>query len=126
MIGWRSDATQWDRHDYWASADETLSRGLGDSEDRAIVKMQALLTLGFSSRDLFLTLGRDRVAGPQAILIVRLRDRYLVLDDNGTAPFAPEKRPEFTPVFTFAFGASWAHLSHATAGTARVVASRTR
>ena len=112
LIGWRSDTTQWGRHDYWASADETLSRGLGDGEDRAIVKMQALRVLGFSSRDLFLTLGRDRVAGPQAILIVRLRNRYLVLDANGSTPFTPDKRPEFTPALTFAYGATWVHVGN--------------
>jgi predicted transglutaminase-like cysteine proteinase len=123
QIGWRSDATQWGRHDYWASADETLSRGLGDGEDRAIVKMQALRMLGFSSRDLFLTLGRDAVAGPQAILIVRLRNRYLVLDDNGSTPFTPDKRPEFTPALTFTYGAFWAHMSKgasSTVGIARI------
>lgn len=126
LIGWRSDATQWDRHDYWASADETLSRGLGDGEDRAIVKMHALLMLGFSSRDLFLTLGRDRVVGPQAVLIVRFQNRYLVLDDNGATPYRLEKRPEFTPMLTFGFGASWAHMSQATTASIQSVASRSR
>ena len=116
LIGWRSDATQWGRHDYWASADETLSRRLGDSEDRAIVKMQALRALGFSRGDLFLTLGRDTVAGPQPLLIVRHRNRYLVLDDNGTPPFTPERRPEFTPALTFAFGSVWAHVSEGKRG----------
>src|SRR3954451_6688984 len=52
QIGWRSDATEWGMHDYWASAAETLQHGYGDEEDRAIVKMQALRALGFSTRDL--------------------------------------------------------------------------
>jgi len=108
-IGWRSDTTQWGRHDYWASADETLSRGLGDMEDRAIVKMQALRALGIPSTDLYLTLGRDEATGPQTVLIVRLAGRYYVLDDTGGLPFTPERRPEFTPVLTFGFGAVWAH-----------------
>jgi predicted transglutaminase-like cysteine proteinase len=118
-IGWRSDATQWGRHDYWASADETLSIGLGDMEDRAIVKMHALRALGFSNQDLYLTLGRDNATGPQTVLVVRHAGRYLVLDDTGSSPFAPERRPEFTPVLTFGFGAVWAHMRLASLGGGR-------
>lgn len=108
-IAWRSDATQWGRHDYWASAAETLTRGFGDMEDRAIVKMQALRALGFPTRDLFLTLGRDSVGGPIAVLVVRLGSAHYVLDDTGGAPFTSDKRPEFSPVITFGYGAFWAH-----------------
>src|SRR3954454_12111063 len=39
-IRWVSDTTEWGQHDYWASAEETLTHGAGDMEDRAIVKMQ--------------------------------------------------------------------------------------
>src|SRR5678815_3644075 len=86
-IHWRSDATEWGYHDYWASAAETLQHGYGDEEDRAIVKMQALRALGFPTRDLYLTMGRDKVDGPITVLIVRLGERYYVLDDTGGAPF---------------------------------------
>lgn len=111
-IAWRSDATAWGRHDYWASAAETLSRGTGDAEDRAIVKMQALRALGFPTNALYLTLGRDKVAGPQAVLVVRHGGRYYMLDDTGAPPYTPDKRPEFTPVITFGFGGSWVHRNH--------------
>lgn len=120
-IKWRSDMTLWGRHDYWASAEQTLWRGVGDMEDRAIVKMQALRALGAPTSDLYLTLGRDTVAGPQAVLIVRDGRRYYVLDDSGGLPYTPDRRPEFSPVLTFGYGASWAHMPP---GSGRVSAGK--
>jgi predicted transglutaminase-like cysteine proteinase len=108
-IKWRSDTTQWGRHDYWASAAETLGTGYGDMEDRAIVKMQALRALGTPTTDLYLTLARDTVAGPETVLIVRDGRNYYVLDDTGGTPYRPEQRKEFQPVLTFGYGASWVH-----------------
>jgi predicted transglutaminase-like cysteine proteinase len=109
LIRWRSDATEWGSHDYWASATETLEHGYGDEEDRAIVKMQALLALGFSPRDLYLTIGRDKVGGQVIVLIVRHKQLYYVLDDTGAAPYLTGRRPEFTPMLTFGYGGFWLH-----------------
>lgn len=71
QIHWMSSATEWGSHDYWASASETLQRGAGDATDRTIVNMQALLALGFSPSDVYMTLGRDPVGGPMTMLMVR-------------------------------------------------------
>jgi predicted transglutaminase-like cysteine proteinase len=113
-IKWQSDTTQWGRHDYWASASETLRTGYGDMEDRAIVKMQALRALGMPTSDLYLTLARDTVAGPETVLVVRDGPNYYVLDDTGGTPYRPEQRKEFQPVLTFGYGASWVHRPTAT------------
>lgn len=109
LIKWRSDTTQYGKHDYWASAAETLASGRGDAEDRAILKMQALRALGFSMRDLYFTLGRDSVGGAISVLIVRDGKNMLILDDTGGPPYSPAARPEFQPVLTFGYGASWVH-----------------
>lgn len=116
-IRWISDATEWGQHDYWASASQTLERGAGDMEDRAIVKMHALRALGFRPGDLFLTLGRDRVGGPVTVLAVRLNGRFLILDDTGGAPFAVDtRRNEFQPILSFGWAGAWVHTRAATPG----------
>lgn len=109
-IRWRSDATEWGRHDYWASAKETLSRGAGDQEDRAILKMQALRALGFSPRDLYLTIGKETIGGPPIfVLLVRQAGRYFVLDDWSGPPIPIERRKDFVPMLSFAQGGTWVH-----------------
>ena len=123
-IRWISDATEWGRHDYWASASETLARGAGDMEDRAIVKMHALRALGFSPNDLFLTMARDQVGGPVTVLVVRLGGRFHVLDDTGGTPFAVEaRRKEFRPLLSFGATGVWAHTAPVSARPIAAAAS---
>jgi predicted transglutaminase-like cysteine proteinase len=124
-IHWISDATEWGQHDYWASASQTLARGAGDEEDRAIVKMQALRALGFNQSDLFLTLARDRVGGPMTVLMARINGRYFVLDDTGGTPFqADQRRFEFQPVISFGWNGTWVH-TRPPAALARVASAST-
>ena len=108
-IRWISDATEWGQHDYWASAAETLQRGAGDMEDRAIVKMQALRSLGFAPRDLYMTMGRDKVGGPITVLMVRVDGRFYIIDDLGGAPVAADLRQGFEPMVTLGHNSSWIH-----------------
>lgn len=115
-IRWISDATEWGQHDYWASASQTLAHRAGDAKNRAIVKFQALRTLGFSNSDLFLTLARDRVGGPLTVLTVRSDGRYFVMDDTGSPPFLAESRRfELQPVMSFGMYGAWVHVRPATA-----------
>ena len=121
-VRWMSDTTLWGRHDYWATAAETLDKGAGDMEDRAIVKMQALRAMGFSQSDLFLTMARDRVGGPMTVLTARIGDRYYVLDDSGSTPFDSERRRvEFSPVMSFGLAGAWMHVAKALSGGSRKV-----
>ena len=118
-IRWRSDATEWGHHDYWASARETLAHGAGDQEDRAILKMQALRALGFPARDLYLTIGKETIGGPPiTVLLVRLNNRYFVLDDWSGPPIPAERRRDFVPMLSFATGGSWVHGKRVTPRTA--------
>jgi predicted transglutaminase-like cysteine proteinase len=112
QVEWMSDATLWGQHDYWASASETLARGAGDMEDRAILKMQALIALGFDRRDLFLTLARDSVDGPIMVLTARIGGRYFILDDGDGAPFDSEQRHyELQPAMSFGMSGAWLHTN---------------
>lgn len=123
-IRWISDATEWGQHDYWATASETLSRGAGDMEDRAIVKMHALRALGFNPNDLFLTMGRDQVGGPMTVLVARLNGRFFVLDDTGGAPFPIEsRRKEFRPLLSFGPTGVWAHTAKPIAAPVRTAST---
>lgn len=109
QIHWVSDATEWGKHDYWASAAQTLDHGAGDMEDRAILKLQALRSLGFPGRDLYLTMGRDKVGGQLTVLVVRLGERFYVLDDLGGRPVPAEYREGFEPFLTFGANTTWLH-----------------
>ena len=128
-IQWRSDATQWGQHDYWASAWETLSKGAGDAEDLAILKMQALRSLGFNPNDLFITMGRDSVAGPVTLLIVRLDSGYYMLNDTGGAPSPLDaRRREFQPLITLGWQGAFVHARTVPTGSSLAMAptGRTR
>lgn len=123
-IRWISDATEWGKHDYWATAAQTLSHRAGDMEDRAIVKLQALKALGFDQRDLFLTLARDRVGGPLTVVTVRSNGRYWIIDDTGGAPFLAESRSfEFQPILSFGWTGAWAHRKPGPATTIATMAT---
>ena len=109
-IRWMSSATKWGAHDYWASASETLQRGAGDATDRTILKMQALLALGFNPGDVYMTLGRDPVGGPTTLLVVRLAPAsFMSLDDLGGPPLPASHRQGFQPVLSFSTTGSWLH-----------------
>lgn len=118
-IRWMSDATEWGLQDYWASAAETLQHGAGDMEDRAIVKMQALKTLGIPARDLYVTMGRDKVGGPITVLMVRLGRRFYVLDDLGGAPIPDDRRQGFEPMLTLGSDMAWIHGRRIAGGSIR-------
>jgi predicted transglutaminase-like cysteine proteinase len=124
QVRWMSDTTLWGRHDYWATAAETLQKGAGDMEDRAIVKMQALRALGFGQEDLFLTMARDKVGGPMTVLTARVDGRYYILDDSGAAPFDSEKRRrEFSPLMSFGLAGAWMHVGKTLIKTVRTAAA---
>lgn len=110
-IRWQSDATQWGQHDYWASAAQTLMAGVGDAEDRAIVKLQALKALGFKADDLFITMARDTIGGPMTVLSVRRGARFEILADTGTPFFASSRWREFKPLISLGNGKAWLHTT---------------
>ena len=119
-IRWISDATEWGTHDYWASARETLERGAGDAEDRAIVKMQALRALGVPASDLYLTIGKERIGGPPiTVLLARIGGSYYLLDDWSGPPIPIERKRDFEPIISFSGTSSWLHgKRHAAGGSA--------
>ena len=108
-VRWAHDLEGMGVADYWSNAGDTLRRGVGDSEDIAIVKMQVLKAAGFSPRDLYISVGRHRTRGAHVLLLVRTAGGFVVLDDQVARPLSPEQHARFTPVLTLSPGTSWIH-----------------
>ena len=119
-VMWRADLDGYGIADYWANAGETLTKGVGDSEDIAVVKIQALKAAGFNPRDLYLSVGRDSKRGADALLLVRADGRFYVLDDRAARPLTPEEHAKFVPIITLgANGKTWLHGRNIAAGGAQ-------
>ena len=108
-VMWKRDLDGYKIYDYWAEAGETLSRGFGDAEDIAVVKIQALKAAGFNPRDLYISVGRDRTRGLDTLLIARANGRFYVLDDRAEQPMTPEQHGSFEPIITLGSGVSYLH-----------------
>lgn len=108
-VTWRADLDGYGVGDYWANAGETLTKGVGDSEDIAVVKIQALKAAGFLPRDLYLSVGRDSKRGADALLLVRAEGQFYVLDDRSERPMSTQQYARFVPVITLGQGRSWLH-----------------
>ena len=108
-IAWKRDLDGWHIADYWAEAGETLTRGYGDAEDIAILKMQLLKAAGIPSRDIYISVGRDKERGVDTRLLVRAGDGFYVLDDRSPQPVASRDYAGFDPIITLGVDSAWLH-----------------
>jgi predicted transglutaminase-like cysteine proteinase len=108
-IRWRRDLDTYHVSDYWAQAGETLTRGEGDSEDIAVLKMQILKAAGFASRDIYLSVGRDPARGADTLLLVRVGSDFYALDDRNPTPIRAAAGMRFRPIITLGRGSAWIH-----------------
>jgi predicted transglutaminase-like cysteine proteinase len=108
-VRWAHDLETMKVYDLWANAGETLERGAGDSEDIAIVEMQALKLAGWNPRDLYISIGRQRKVGAHIVLLARTPSGFMVLDDKAARPMNAQYQGRFTPVLTLGEGKSWVH-----------------
>lgn len=107
-VRWAHDLDNMGVSDFWANAGETLRRGTGDSEDIAIVKMQALKAAGFNPKDLYISIGRHSTRGAHILLLAKTASGFFMLDDQeGLVP--ANGRGRFTPIMTVGQGMSWIH-----------------
>lgn len=99
-IRYVSDFQQHGVADRWSSPLETLSAGVGDCEDYAIVKFALLQATGVAEADIKLMLVRDMaVRQDHAVLAVRIDGRWLVLDNRFSRPAETAELPHFMPLF---------------------------
>ena len=109
-IAFGEDRTIYGRADYWATAGETLRRGVGDCEDFAIVKMELLSALGIARNRMKLVIARDLVRNADhAVLVVALGERSVMLD-NVTDRLLDARLPnDYRPIMSFSQNAKWVH-----------------
>ncbi len=108
-VRWTHDLEGMGVADLWANAGETLRRGIGDSEDIAIAKMQVLKAAGFNPKDLYISVGRHSTRGAHILLIAHTPSGFFVLDDQVSGVKTPAEHHQFTPVMTLSQGMSWIH-----------------
>jgi predicted transglutaminase-like cysteine proteinase len=121
-VRWASDLDTMKVADLWANAGETLERGAGDSEDIAVVEMQALKLAGWSPRDLYISIGREKSVGAHVVLLARAPSGFYVLDDRAARPMTTQQHGKSTPVLTLGEGKSWVHGRRVSGGGARLSA----
>jgi predicted transglutaminase-like cysteine proteinase len=123
-VRWAHDLDTMRVADLWANAGETLERGAGDSEDIAIVAMQVLKAAGWDSRDLYISIGRERKAGTHIVLLARAPSGFYVLDDRANRAMTTQQHARFTPVLTLSEGKSWIHGRRRNSGNASRISAR--
>jgi predicted transglutaminase-like cysteine proteinase len=125
-IRWRRDLDTYHVSDYWAQAGETLTRGEGDSEDIAVLKMQVLKAAGFAPRDIYLSVGRDPARGADTLLLVRIGNDFYALDDRSPQPLPALGGARFKPVITLGRNSAWIHGRRIAARHARSASAALR
>ncbi|MEM1053474.1 MAG: transglutaminase-like cysteine peptidase [Pseudomonadota bacterium] len=109
-ITYVEDRVLFDEADYWAGARLTLALGMGDCEDIALAKMQLLAAAGFRREDMFLTIAKDTLRrSDHALLVVKLKDRFVVLDNTTDALLDGAKAHDYRPILSFSERRAWVH-----------------
>jgi predicted transglutaminase-like cysteine proteinase len=97
-----SDMAQWGVPDRWSAPLATLASGRSDCEDYAIAKYVALREAGVAEDDVRLVIVRDLANGEDhAVVIARLDERWIVLDNRRLALVVDTDMPRVRPLFVF-------------------------
>ena len=104
---------------YWAAANETLTRGVGDCIDIAVAKMEALRFLGIPTRDLYLTTGyfdrrgKSAKGRETAALLVRVGDTFWLMPEYSRQIYEADGSADnaalYAPMVTYGVGTTWIH-----------------
>lgn len=109
-ITYVEDRVLFSEADYWAGARLTLALGMGDCEDIALTKMQMLAAAGFRREDMFLTIAKDTLRrSDHALLVVKLEDRFVVLDNTTDALLDGSMAHDYRPILSFSEQRAWVH-----------------
>jgi predicted transglutaminase-like cysteine proteinase len=109
-IAYVADRALYGKVDYWAEPSETLSRGKGDCEDFAILKMAALHEAGIPTSSMSLVVLRDRKRGFfHAVLAVSTTGGDFILDILNDRVSRDTSYPDYQPLYSIADNNGWIH-----------------
>jgi predicted transglutaminase-like cysteine proteinase len=105
QIPYKSDASNWGKHDYWATRLEFLGVGRGDCEDYSVAKFLTLIQLGIPEKKLFLTYVTATGYSESAHMVVSYYKKPgtvpFVLDNYNKKILPATKRKDLVPVYSF-------------------------
>lgn len=109
-LKYRRDIDGYGVADYWATAEETLTRGSGDCEEFATLKMWMLIAAGFERSQLRLQLVKLLKTGEDhAVLVVDTGASRLVLDNLSAMVRDDSEVNEYRPLLSFVGGDAFLH-----------------
>jgi predicted transglutaminase-like cysteine proteinase len=112
-VAYRSDQQIWGQEEYWATPQETLSRGQGDCEDLAIAKYFTLLNMGIANSQLRLTQVKALQAKSAHMVLAYYSSpqaQPLILDNLTSQILPASQRHDLLTVY--AFNAEGVYLSN--------------
>lgn len=108
---YKLDRDTYGQEDYWATVPEFMSRS-GDCEDFSIAKFYALLQLGWPPEDMRIVALVDRIRGiGHAVLVVRLGDDEVVLDNLSNVVMSHKRYKHYDPQYSINETTRWVHVN---------------
>ncbi|MCV9964207.1 transglutaminase-like cysteine peptidase [Pararhizobium sp. BT-229] len=110
VLRYQEDSVNYGQMDYWATPEEIIGRGRGDCEDYAILKMAALKVAGVPMGDMSVVVLRDAPRNVHhAVLAVRTRGGYAILDSLNNEVRADGAVHTYEPLYSLASDGMWIH-----------------
>ncbi len=110
-IEYRVDSKVWGKSDYWASVDETFSKGYGDCDDYAIAKYFTLKELGFNEDDMRIVVLKDHnIDQIHAVLSVKVNGTHYILDNQSPYLRTDSQITFYEPIYSINRTAWWRHV----------------
>lgn len=105
LVAYRRDSDIHRVVDYWAMPSQTLSSGIGDCEDYAILKMAVLAKAGVPANSMSLVVLRDERRGVyHAVLAIRTSAGSYILDNLNSAVLRDVDLPDYMPLYSVSDG----------------------
>lgn len=110
MIAYRKDEAVYGNLDYWAKPAEILSRGAGDCEDFAILKMAALIEADVPAQSMSLVVLQDSSRGVfHAVLSIATQSGTFILDNLSNDVLRDGALKSYVPLYSFSTDRAWIH-----------------